>query len=99
MSGRIKEQVANWQATFEGTREAQAALIDEEAELMNLSQLSDDELKQMKRDAERAHIVSFQDIPTLRKLIAAFENDLRQSGGVDREASGALGMRDKRTRT
>ncbi len=67
---------------------------------MNLSQLNDDELKQMQRDAERAHIVSFRDAPTLRKLIAAFEDDLRQSGGVDRDAaSSALRTRDKHTRT
>ncbi len=52
---------------------------------MNLSQSSNDESKQGKRDAERAHIASFRDVPTLRKLIAAFEDDLRQSGGADKE--------------
>ena len=62
---------------------------------MNLLQLNNDELKQAERDAEQADIVSFRDVPTLRKLIAAFEDDLRQSQEVDWKVttSGALGGR------
>jgi hypothetical protein len=67
---------------------------------MNLSQLSDDELKQAKMDTERAYIVSFRDVPTLRKLITAFEDDLRENQEADREATAlsALGMGNKYVR-
>ena len=54
---------------------------------MKLLQSSNEELKQAKRDAERASIVSFRDVPTLRKLIAAFEDDLQQSRETDQEAT------------
>ncbi len=64
---------------------------------MNLSQLSDNKLKQAKMDTERAYIGSFRDVPTLRKLIAAFEDDLRESQEADREAAdlSTLGIGDK----
>ena len=54
---------------------------------MKLLQSSNEELKQAKRDAERASIVSFRDVPTLRKLIAAFEDDLQHSREADQEAT------------
>jgi hypothetical protein len=46
---------------------------------MNLSQFNDDESKQAQIDRERADIVFFRDVPTLRKLIAVFEDDLRET--------------------
>ena len=54
---------------------------------MKVSQLSEDESKKAKMDSERAGIVSFNDVPTLRKLIAAFEDDLKQSQETDRETT------------
>jgi hypothetical protein len=61
---------------------------------------NDEEVKQAKRDAERACIGSFRDVPTLRKLIAAFEDDLRQSQEGDREttAPSTPGMGKKHAR-
>jgi hypothetical protein len=47
---------------------------------MNRSQFNDDESKQAQTDRERPDIIFFRDVPTLRKLIAAFEDDLREPG-------------------
>ncbi len=63
---------------------------------MNLSQSSEDKLEQVKRDAERANIVSFRDVPTLRKLITAFEDDLKQS--QEAAASNTLETKEKYVR-
>ena len=63
---------------------------------MNLSQSSEDKLEPVKRDAERMNIVSFRDVPTLRKLITAFEDDLKQS--QEAALSNALGTKEKYVR-
>ncbi len=63
---------------------------------MNLSQSSEDKLEQVKRDAERANIVSFRDVPTLRKLITAFEDDLKQD--QETSASNTLATKEKYAR-
>ncbi len=60
---------------------------------MNLSQSSEDKLEQVKRDAEQANIVSFRDVPTLRKLITAFEDDLKQN--QEAAASNMLETKEK----
>ncbi len=63
---------------------------------MNLSQSSEDKLEQGKRDAGRANIVSFRDVPTLRKLITAFEDDLKQN--QEAAASNMLETKEKYVR-
>lgn len=63
--------------------------------------LSNEKLKQTKQETERADIVSFRDVPTLRKLIAAFEDDLQESRETEREATAVTtpGARNKPVRT
>jgi hypothetical protein len=54
---------------------------------MNVSKLKDEELKKAKMDVERTGIASFRDVPTLRKLIAAFEDDVRESRDTEQEST------------
>lgn len=63
--------------------------------------LSNEKLKQTKQEAERTDIVSFRDVPTLRKLIAAFEDDLQESREAEQEATAVTtpGARNKSVRT
>ncbi|HMB21792.1 MAG TPA: hypothetical protein VKP08_03120 [Anaerolineales bacterium] len=63
--------------------------------------LSNEKLKQTKQETEQADIVSFRDVPTLRKLIAAFEDDLQESREAEQEATtvNPSGARNKSVRT